>query len=78
MSMLNSSKRIKNVSGSHRANSLSVNDTSYEEQKFYTCADCVNGVMTARGPECSKNLALTCKPFLLNNPKNYLHWMTEE
>jgi hypothetical protein len=47
-------------------------DNTYDARiVFVGCDSCENGVMTARGVECRKNLALICKPDLLQVPKFY-------
>lgn len=42
--------------------------------KFVGCDSCENGVVTKLGVECSKKLALKCKPYLLEIPKFYENW----
>lgn len=42
--------------------------------KFRGCDTCINGVVTKIGVVCGKNLALTCKPDLLETPKFYKNW----
>jgi hypothetical protein len=50
-------------------------DREYDKNlKFVSCDSCENGVVTKLGIECSKKLALSCKPELLEVPKFYRNW----
>ena len=47
-------------------------DIEYDRSlKFVSCDSCENGTVTKFGIECSKKLALICKPELLETPKFY-------
>lgn len=50
-------------------------DTEFiEERPYKTCDTCARGVVTKHGVLCSKSLAGSCKPYLLEEPKHYINW----
>lgn len=57
---------------------INSNSSFIATEEFSSCDTCVNGKVTSKfGVICGKNLALSCKPGLLESPKHYQNWESE-